>query len=483
MKINQLFSFVLLLLVLCGCQSSFIYTNSSLKKKSNSSLFREDFKWGITGHPVTKEDYLKISIDQQIELIKEHQFDFYGFEVVPNLNGEVTKNNERFLQLLRAAQLNKIEILTCISITPHLEDFKISKTIAYERGKKQAHGYASKYGNYLDYYLLGNEQEIRTLVNNANGNKSEDYDKDKIQILAAYLKGMSEGIKLADPTAKRIINMAGWLHWEYFRKLEAAGVEYDILGSHWYSDMGSMLKTRTYHINVLDSIRQFGKPIWITENNKKYGSINNSEIEQKEVVDYYMKEFSNQKSIDVYFIYELLDEPSLASKSLEGKEEANYGILKYEGEIQYKPVSDIIKYNIEQAKHGNENYVSQLFTHLTGEVLNKDELDKWTNELNRYNNYDAILNHLLQVRGTQLFQDKILAANKKENEIRPLIELAYLKYLNRSPTIQEAEFWVKKLSKKKPRKHIDKTLLLSNEFWQNAIWEGYEKRTGYKRPN
>ena len=56
-----------------------------------------------------------------------------------------------------------------------------------------------------------------------------------------------------------------------------AGVDFDITSWHWYSEMGDLTNTSGPHVDVLSHLVALGKPIWVTEMNRRGGSVNASE--------------------------------------------------------------------------------------------------------------------------------------------------------------------------------------------------------------
>jgi len=473
-----------------SCTSSiYVYRNGSLREKTEIINTNDEFVWGINGHPVSDVDYVESSLDQQLNLIKEHQLDFYRFDVRINEAGEVIWNPERFQELLIKSRQMEIELLPVILINQFLGDYKISESEAFRRGKVQMEGFTKKYGSYINYYALGNEQDIRIINEKTDGKFTSDYDYEKFKIVAAYLQGMEEGIKSIKPEAKTIVNSAGWLHYGYYQLLKENNVNYDILGYHWYSFTDSYSRDFGEGNNMNIIRNRFSKPIWLTEINRADGSRGDYYNNQARLMERFIEDLNNHPQIKGFFIYELYDQPALSQSENSKYPQSEFGIIKWTSnppnynQFEYKPVSDVIKFSVEEAKHGYEDYVYQLILTLTGSEPEKNELQKWTTELERYKNREIFLRNYFAENQIQLFQNRIISGTKKQViEIKTVMDSAYLKYLQRSPNIEESKFWTKKLQKKNQRIGIDETLLLSEEFWQNAIWSGYERRTGYERP-
>lgn len=480
-KILLLFSFMFLV----GCAGfnklSEAERKSVRKAPSRPIELPEDFIWGINGHPITNHDYAVGSIQHQIDLLKEHQLEYYRVDITTFDDGTVNNNPAKFDELLKLSKKEGIKILPIIKIDRQLADYSHTTEQAYTLGKKQAFGFASKYGSYFEYYELGNEQENKVILKDRNGTSTSHYDENRFKVLVWYFKGMVDGIKEAYPDAKIMIT-GGWLHWGYFELLEQENFDYDVISWHWYSNMGSMYKAKYGGGNVMDSLKtKFNKPIWITEINKKDGSRDGSYQEQAYWVEYYMEELDRQRDIKAFILYELYDEPYLYDKSWAGPGEASYGIVSFKtspkepNNIAYKPVSNTLKFKIEEIKHGYEDYVYMVYKDITGEYPDTYTLNTLTKELKKHNSKETIIEQLL-LDNQSRFQ-RIDGATEKE--VISKVESSYIALLKRAPQTNELNYWNKRLKRK--NQDIDKTLLLSEEYWENAIWKGYERRTGYTK--
>ncbi len=481
-KILPILSFIFL--VGCAGLNKLSEVEQKSIRKSNSYPVEvaDNFIWGINGHPITHLDYVVGNIEHQITLLKEHLLEYYRVDITTRNNGAIDTYPDKFEELLKIANKHQIKILPIIKIDKQLGDYSHTKEEAYNMGREQAHGFVKKYGSHFEYYELGNEQENKIIFKDKNGTATEHYDYQKLKILTAYFKGMIDGIKAINPKAKIMIT-GGWLHWGYFDLLEQEKVDYDIISYHWYSNMGSMFNAKWGGGNVIDTLTaKFSKPIWITEINKKDGSVNETYQEQAYWVEYFINELNQQPNINAFILYELYDQPNLYHQSWAGPGEASYGIVEWEStpekynEIRYKPVSNTLKFKIEEIKHGYENYVYAVLKHITQAVPDSEELDFWAKELQQHKSKEEFIKQLSSEKGIHFANAKF---TQKQKELIPnAIDRAYNSFLNRKPSVNEVNYWTKKLKRKKH--YIDQTLLLSKEYWENAIWNGYERRTGFK---
>jgi len=301
--------------------------------------YRTDFIMGINGHPLNQKAYLTTPVATQVSLIKSLGMSYYRIDVGTDLSGTIT-NEAKFLELAAAFQANNLKILPMLY--PHGIEQCNDATTAYNVGKKMASGFALKYGKYFDHYEIANEMELKLLKKRMlEGTDTSDYDHAKSVIICNFLKGMNDGIKASDPTAKTIIDMCQ-THSGFIKLLKAYNINFDIIGQHWYSNkMYAQSADYQNTVNNLLAIYNYKKPIWITEFNQFQGSINDREDSQNLIIQDFISNCSKNKLIQAFFIYELLDEPEL-NMTQEHAFEKQYGIVKLDkqnGPPQYKKIA------------------------------------------------------------------------------------------------------------------------------------------------
>lgn len=327
----------------------------------------EGFIWGINGHPLTQDSY-KNNIDLQLDLIQKMAMNYYRVDISTDTNGVVTQQ-AIMQELLRKAEARNIKLLPMVYLTGWQKSS--NEADAFRRGRKIGAAFTAAYSNYFHYYEMGNEEE-RKILKGGNGDKTTDYDLQQFKLLAAFFKGMHEGIKAADATAQTIIDNSGWLHYGYFQLLRDYGVPYDILGLHWYSDMGDLNNAKG-HGDILSVVCSFQKPVWITEINRKHGSWNSdgssAEEDQRAWMDRYMLQLHQRTQIKAFFAYELLDEPAFADKGKPAynPSESTYGVAGWTSRYRayrLKPLFATMQYRIEETRYGNEDFLKAVYRKL-----------------------------------------------------------------------------------------------------------------------
>jgi len=278
------------------------------------------FQLGINGHPLSTAPYVAVPAATQIQMIKTLGMKNYRIAILTDSYGKLHSYDYRPLKT--EADNGGIKLIPCL--VPRTLDLNVSTTQAYNDGKNIGFGFGSQHGSDYDYYELGNELELRIIRAGTHGNKPEDYNLAGFRVLAAYLKGMDEGLKLGDFGAKTIIN-AGWVHYAYLEMLEDAGVNFDVVGYHWYSNMeGNVDKTFGIPDITVKLAETFKKPIWFTEVNYRNGSMGGKELEANAWLKYFIKKCKANPWVKGFQVYELLDEPQISKP-----EEKEYGLVKW----------------------------------------------------------------------------------------------------------------------------------------------------------
>jgi len=334
---------------------------------------------GINGHPVSQVAYsnsMGVNYAEQINLLQSAGAQWYRFDLavsataltpIPIFGKKFTiptaNNGQNFEQLdllLALAQAKGIQLLPVL--IPNIDRTDQSpaglKTI-YNKSLSAAYNFVSRYKNSIHVWELSNEEDNNCLISYpgaGNGDQISDYNiytdpivkgkngnptptsVNSYLVTWAVLKGLSDGVHQADPTALRIIDFAGWLHTEFLQLLQQTDpnnnpplytpVPYDIVGVHWYGGMGEITcpgqslpcTPPIQHFNVIQRIQTItsGKPMWMTETNytpivsDPGANITAEEAYLPTTLQTYLNSPATYPFQNV-FVYELLDEPALAN--------------------------------------------------------------------------------------------------------------------------------------------------------------------------
>lgn len=288
-------------------------------------------EFGVVGHPTWS--YGGVPILKQLDLIQDAGLKSYrvGYD-------EYSPASMDFQRLmLRESAARDIDLLTVLNLHP---ERYTNETSAYQAGTAIGSAWASKFPGQT--WELGNEYDnIAIKAGGVSGALASHYDDAQYGIVRGLIKGMYDGIKQADPTAKTVVDDAGWHHYGFLQRLAADGVKWDITGMHWYSDQGSPMNVGGGGVDAFAIHAAFGKPIWITEFNARPGSMGTA-AEAKWLTDTMASwnAVADKYDIEVAQIYQLLDQPEHGSSP-----EARYGMFTATG--QYKPMGTAVDNYLE----------------------------------------------------------------------------------------------------------------------------------------
>lgn len=331
MKRNKLFIFATTgaLLLSAACSKQDVQEDETLASPPTSmaavTKASSNFFVGVNGHPMNQAPYTYTSPEEQINLIKNLGMNVYRIDLPLNSNGEVNVP-PRLERLKKAADAAGVTLLPMIA-APNLENFKYDEGYYYRKGHAIGSKFAKNYGNLFTYYNIGNELDNKCILSSSKaGDKSEHYDMKKFRRIAACLRGMNDGIKVYDKTAKTMIN-ASWMHYRYLSMIEDLGIRFDIVAYHWYDEMEKIAKD-SYNIDDFTKFlsSKFKKPIWFTEMGVRdnTGTGSRSEQYQTSFFNSFITKCRNNPQVQAIIIYELFNEPHLSYV-----QEQHYGIYKW----------------------------------------------------------------------------------------------------------------------------------------------------------
>ncbi|MDB5120420.1 MAG: glycosyl hydrolase 53 domain protein [Sphingobacteriales bacterium] len=307
----------------------------------SSAIDKQDcFVWGINGHPLTQKDYASPTWDDQIKLLKYLKIDSYRIDAQLTDEGAVI-NELKFNTFINKLIVNKISPFVVLSVggikTGNKQDI-------FNNSFNQGKNFGNSAGKNIPVIEVGNEFDNKILKGPYDGTKESHYDLAKAHALMMQLSGFINGLKSVNPQIKISLSV-GWVHYYYLQLLQDYNINYDIIGYHWYSNMGNIASVKGYG-NVLETVAdRFKKPIWITEFNFRNGSLDNKHEAQKKYIQNSGLEIVKNPYVSGFFIYELLDEPGFEVKN---PKESFYGLASAaNGVVSKKSAYYTYKYIIE----------------------------------------------------------------------------------------------------------------------------------------
>lgn len=285
---------------------------------------RADLTWGVNGHPLVS--YPDVTIEQQLDYVKDLGMKSYRVDIPgPTKAPELRK-------LIIAAKARGIQILPVV--TPDFDLDSLQPDVLQKRAYDLAFSLVSEFKHDVPVWELANEFENYAIIKpcemrdngvrysclygDAGGADPLDYYGPRWAKVIAVLKGLTAGVRAADPTAMRAVGTAGWGHTGAFERMHKDGIEWEITVWHMYGQDPEW---------AFKKLVQYGKPIWITEFNHPLGSTK-SEQEQADGLAKsiaLLRGYQATYNVQEAHIYELLDEPYWAPNY-----EAYMGLVRLE---------------------------------------------------------------------------------------------------------------------------------------------------------
>lgn len=217
--------------------------------------------------------------------------------------------------------------------------------------KSVASRYNGKQGfGKIDFIQLDNERDLPLLAAShpgkpaPNGDLPEDWNNEYLHYVTEQFKAAVKGVKESGNDAKTIINFC-WKHYGMLQYFIDNGVEWDIIGHDWYSDMmcafensgstaygiGELLYEKFKKPIILCETNMFGKKADFDENNPS-----NWDLFVRCMADCYSKSY-----VIGFSVYELFDELRFDAHCNGYNQESHFGLVycDLEGNIgDVKPI-------------------------------------------------------------------------------------------------------------------------------------------------
>jgi hypothetical protein len=315
-----------LLLAACGggsaADSAFDAAATAKASTVPGSIF-----YGINGHNNEGGAYDISTPTLQLQQVKDLGATLYRNEVY-NLGSATKLAGIAKTAAAAGVTVYPVLLIGVSSFTNEADAYNAGFTL----GKQTATAY--KY----PYYEVSNELDSSLLTGNVDGVYPQQFVNAKFQIARGIVRGMIAGIKSVDTNGKIIIGGGAWMHYGFDQMLwngtqpdGTSGypkVTWDITAWHWYSDQGDITHAcgGTGCHDILATLQQFGKPIWINEFGVRPWLGTDDQIAAYLVGNKMMAQFvsiASKYNIQSIQAYQLYDDPAGG--------EGNYGLLKNDG--------------------------------------------------------------------------------------------------------------------------------------------------------
>jgi hypothetical protein len=315
---------------------------------------------GVNGHPLNNIVYDGLStiagVDYttQSNMLKAMNMSYYRIDIQTDATGTAVQES-RLLDIIAKCQANNIKILPMISDKCSYAD-TATTTGNYQRAYTQMRGFATKYGQYFDYFELGNEWELfdkllsQTGGNTHDGTQASDYDLPRVLLAEQYVKGMEAGLKSKLPGKQSMVNTAGFFPTYWMDRMLAAAPTINICAWHYYANMPGNLAAKGYTSNIHQYLyNRYHRPIWYTETNYIFKTTKTQQENENASNDWRVTLTAQaiaDPNVKAIIFYELLDEPERSPVNEPHFEEENFGYVKFNN---YPGKSDPTAFNTWKA--------------------------------------------------------------------------------------------------------------------------------------
>lgn len=294
---------------------------------------KRNFSWGVAIRPElfsNANTNLKF-LDDQFKAMKE-----LG---VTSLRADYnTKNEDLNKKVLALAKQNNIQVIFIIPFGPN--DIFTDKKL-YDNAYNYVKTITNRYKGQVPIWQLGTEvASVALKSGDPHGIDGGDYPEAKYKAVSTWLKAATTAAKEADPSAKRLVNDQ-WVHTGFIDRFIKDGGDFDLIGWNWFSDMGTDMEKPVIDRNtgqtykLMDKLKSYKKDIWLTEVNRRNGSMDGDEQAQAKYIETMANYAYSNQAIKGFIVYHLMGE--------EG-----YGIISH----------DVVKQTIAGYKPGYKVYQS-----------------------------------------------------------------------------------------------------------------------------
>lgn len=296
-----------------GLGSTNVKTN---KSKTLSEFTDKDFKWGVTMGPSDLNNYSLDVWNKQIKTAVNLGIGWIRLRYDSENKDPFQRNDEE----INTLQKNGLNVVLIIE-----QDIRDKGGDDYKDGYSDGNTIATHYKGKIKYYQMINEGGGESIKQpTLNGQDASQFDEEKYKKLTNYLKGVSDGIYAADPSAWRIVNM-GWTHVGYLDKLAKDKINFDMIGIDWYGWMGDIGTKKLDNGQLLvDKLKSYNKPLIFMEvNADSKGKIVYENKQAEFIKQIGTWAYQNKDYVKGFFVLSLFDGVNNASDDAE-----YFGIVK-----------------------------------------------------------------------------------------------------------------------------------------------------------
>lgn len=306
-----------------GTKEQINYTYEKYYTDANGSgsaeyMTNENFLWGVNGHNRAYAAYPQALLSEQIRTAALLGCKLYRFNFNPRTEDDFSYMDS----VVKYCEKYGMQLMLV------LDDMSGEPDAIYDRCVKIAEAYKGR----IKYFQLFNETDVYAMYKSdgglyagGDGSSIAHYNPERVTETTEKMLSASRAFKDTDADCRLVINFA-WLHTALLKAYADAGVEWDVTGIDWYSDMEGASSISTI-VNTVDRLFP-DKEIIICECNIWA----HNEYTEEQQADYLTKfsdkvyKLAGRKDNFIgMIVYELLDEMNLQSGAYSG--EAHFGLV------------------------------------------------------------------------------------------------------------------------------------------------------------
>lgn len=282
-------------------------------KAAREGLRGKEIYWGAVIRPFAIEN-------ADPKITTKQEFDLLGKLGAKAVRANIESNPELNDLIVDEAQKRNMQVV--LILEEQGVDYDASGDF-YQRGYDFAKPYAERYKGKVKYYQLSNEitgTTFRKPEDSGPSLKNRDgllYDATRYENVRDYIKGQSDAIGEIDARAQRIVS-GNYILVDIFKMIVDEGVNFEIIGWDWYSDLGDDIAHRTIEgedFSYPEFAKSLGKKLWLVEVNREGGSFGGKEKEQADFIAH-MAQNAWDNQVPALFVHMLTDFQPLWDESI-----------------------------------------------------------------------------------------------------------------------------------------------------------------------
>ena len=296
--------------------------------------------WGVNMHSNFYAVYATSNLEEQF-----HKMTEMGCKIVRTNFTTDFNHMDRVVAFANAYGMKVMTVIGSVRATNEVYDaqteYELAKMVANRYNGKNGYGKVDFFqiDNEIDLYLANISTEAG--INFADGSsKDKHYIASEAQRVCDHFKNSVAGIRAADTDAKIVIN-SSWTHYGFHDWLRDCGVDYDIFGLDWYTDMSrNYISQEKSAVEYADFVyERYGKPVIICETNEWRGAaVDEDDPASWDDFIEIVKDAYNKPHVIGFCVYELCDNPVGSEEQHGGYyKENHFGIFYSQGSTMLGP--------------------------------------------------------------------------------------------------------------------------------------------------